>query len=461
MNDNSLSNRQLVVLVYPRISYEENYKCTWLPFSILYIADALRSQNLVDVIVYDENRQQMQTFDSLIEENAFRLLAVGFSIMTGGGQIQYALSMAECVKMKAPTAIRIFGGPHANVLPEQTCRHQLVSIVAVGPGQFIVPELVKALLDETTFKDIPGVWYKDSNDEVHASKQFRSKWTVDSLRNWEIIDATDYIQQDDLLGKRTLNYISTFGCCYSCRFCYEQQYKRKYHAIPSDKVISDVKFLVDKYNLTGIKFYDADFFIDLNRSKHIYTTMANFEQKISWAASIHPCDILKLIKNDKNAVHRLADCGCKRLLMGVESGDNRVLRDLVNKRATKEDIMCAAEAIDEAGIRGAYTFIIGFPGETSNEKQHTKDFAMQLAKLRTSPEIRFHGYAPYPGTPMYDDAVKDGFREPKNLEEWSTFDYYNMNTPWLTEEDEKFIQEWSKADNRRIIDRTHHKISGE
>lgn len=460
MKENSISNRPLVILAYPRISYEENYMCTWLPYSVLYIADALRSQNLVDVIVYDANRRQKQTFDLLVKENAHRLLAVGFSIMTGGGQIKHALSMAECVKENAPDAVRMFGGPHVNVLPKQTCQHPLVSFVTVGPGQFIVPQIVKALLDNTTLADIPGVWHKNANGVVCASEPFSLSWDADGLHHWDKIDATDYIQDDDLLGKRTLNYISSFGCCYRCRFCYEQQYGRKYHAIPAEKVISDVMGLVTDYNLTGMKFYDADFFVNLKRAEQIYTAMAHSGREIAWAASIHPRDILRLVKDDKDAMKRMAEYGCKRLLMGVESGDPRVLKDVVNKLVTQEEIMSAARAIDEAGIRGAYTFIIGFPGESKEEKRHTEDFAMKLAILPTSPEVRFHGFAPYPGTPMYDDAVADGFKEPQNLEEWSRFDYYNMHTPWLTAEDEEFIQEWSKVTGRRMIEHASKKAAG-
>ena len=111
---------QLVMLTYPRIDFKDNYACTWLPYSILYIADALRTQGLVDVLVYDANVPQSRSFESVVRENAERLLAVGFSIMTGGQQIESALVMAKTVQENVPHAVRMFGGPHVNVLPDQT-----------------------------------------------------------------------------------------------------------------------------------------------------------------------------------------------------------------------------------------------------------------------------------------------------------------------------------------------------
>ena len=78
---------------------------------------------------------------------------------------------------------------------------------------------------------------------------------------------------------------------------------------------------------------------------------------------------------------------------------------------------------------------------------------MELASLPTSPEVRFHGFAPYPGTPMYEDAIAGGFVQPKTLEEWSRFDYYSMQTPWLTTEDEEVIRAWSKATGRRLVEK--------
>lgn len=451
-HDKGAMERKLVVFAYPQIEYQANYACTWLPYSVLYLADALRDQGLVDVLVYDANIRQEVRFEDLVRANAERLLAVGFSVMTGGAQIKSALEMAEVARRWAPSAVRMFGGPHANVLPGQTCRHPLVDIVTVGPGQFILPKVVAALLVGRPPRAIPGVWTKSESGEVVAPVPFSQTWEADGLHHWECVDAGPYVRSDDLLGARTLNYISSFGCAYRCRFCYEQNYGRKYHAIPAEKVLADVQGLIRRHGLTGMKFYDADFFINQKRAERIWQGLAD-ETPVAWAASIHPNDVLRFVQGDRDAMKKMAESGCRRLLMGVESGDERVLTQVVDKRTTPGRIFEAACQIDAAGIRGAYTFILGFPGETAEEKKHTVEFAMRLAALPTSPEVRFHGFAPFPGTPMYQDALNAGFAEPGDLEEWSAFDYYGMPTPWLTDEDRGVIEDWSKSTGRRLVEK--------
>ena len=453
VGDNEIM-RPVVILVYPKIDFKDNYECTWLPYSVLYIADALRSQGLVDVLVYDANIHQAMSFEDVLRQAADRLLFVGFSIMTGGSQIAFALNMAEMVRTIVPNALRVFGGPHANVLPDETCRHPLVDMVSVGPGQYVIPKVVQVLLDGGVLDGVPGVYIKGRDGVSVSGAAVGNEWQADGLRDWESVDAAPYIKTNDvLLGGRVLNYIASFGCCYRCRFCYEQYYGQRYHAIPVDKVVRDVSGLIEKYGLTGMKFYDADFFVNIDRAERIYRGIHRRHSQTAWAASIHPNDVLRIVARDKLGLNSVATCGCKRLLMGVESGNDRVLAETVRKNVTVSQMLKAARLIDNAGIRGAYTFILGFPGETREEKKDTIDFAMQLAALPSSPEIRFHGFAPYPGTLLYSDAIDGGFVPPKSLDGWSTFDYYNMKTPWLTPEDECVIREWSKATGRRLVEK--------
>jgi anaerobic magnesium-protoporphyrin IX monomethyl ester cyclase len=55
-----------------------------------------------------------------------------------------------------------------------------------------------------------------------------------------------------------------------------------------------------------------------------------------------------------------------------------------------------------------------------------------LRTLTPTPETRVHLFAPYPGTPLYDDALRQGFRPPESFEGWSKFDYYESQTPWTS-----------------------------
>jgi len=60
-------------------------------------------------------------------------------------------------------------------------------------------------------------------------------------------------------------------------------------------------------------------------------------------------------------------------------------------------------------------------------------------------EVKAHIYAPYPGTPLFDDARKHGFVPPETLEEWSNYDYYETQTPWVNDDLTSRVREFNKA----------------
>ncbi len=90
--------------------------------------------------------------------------------------------------------------------------------------------------------------------------------------------------------------------------------------------------------------------------------------------------------------------------MGMESGNDRVLKDVVKKQITRERLLDVAQEIADNGILGSYTFIVGFPGESETEMEDTYSLIDELRGLSPTPETRVHLFAPYPGTGLYDKA---------------------------------------------------------
>jgi len=250
---------------------------------------------------------------------------------------------------------------------------------------------------------------------------------------WQLIEVERYVRDDPTVGRRTLNYISSQGCVYKCRFCYELTYQRRYSVVPADTLLEDIRYLVSEFKLDGIKFYDADFFINLKRVVRFATSLLDDGPPIAWAASVNPKDIQRAQAFYPDFLRLLKKSGCSRLLMGVESGSNRVLQDIVGKEITREEIWKVAQSIAAHDILGSYTFIVGFPGETETEQNETFKFIEELWRLQPQPETRVHIFAPYPGTPLFETALQYGFEPPKSLEDWSHYDYYDSQTPWTND----------------------------
>ncbi|MEF8758766.1 MAG: radical SAM protein [Candidatus Accumulibacter sp. UW25] len=423
--------KPLVILAYPKIDHEKNYVYYWMPFSTLAVAKSLLTSGLVDVMLFDGNQDGDEDWERLLDANLNRVLCIGISIMTGGGQIVHALRMAKAIRDRCSIPI-VFGGPHVNVLPIQTLSHESVDAVLVGPGQLSMAPFVEALLGLRNFDTVPGALIKTPIGTVRGPD---NPARIQNLSGypWHLIDVERYVRDDPTVSPRTLNYVSSQGCVYKCQFCYELTYKKKYSKILAPELLEEISALVVQFNITGVKFYDADWFVDIKRADEFSRGLLERNLHLNWAASVNPNDVLRARKQIPHLLAQIAQSGCTRLLMGVESGSDRVLNEVVKKEINRSGIVSVAKEIAATGIMGSYTFIVGFPGETFSEQNETFALIEELWQLSPHPETRVHLFAPYPGTPLFDTAIAYGFSPPTRLEEWATFDYYEAQTPWTNQ----------------------------
>ncbi len=427
------TRRPLVILAYPRVEHEKDYLYHWMPFSLLTIAKPLLDGGLVDVVIFDGNQRGPADWARFLDDHLERAICIGVSIMTGGAQIRHALAMVGEAKRRVHCPPVVFGGPHVNVLAEQTARHELVDMVLVGPGQNSMPPLVEVLLGRRTYEDVPGLMMRRDGRLLHGPVNPPKTGNMGRYP-WHLLNVAEYIRDDPTIAPRTLNYVSSQGCVYKCQFCYELTYQRKYSAMEAGGLVDDVADLAAAYDINGIKFYDADFFVNVRRAVEFCDELMARKLGLAWAASINPNDVLRARRQKMDLLGRIADSRCRRLLMGIESGADRVLRDIVRKEITRDEAYDVASDIAAHGILGCYTFIVGFPGETDDEVEQTYALIDAISRLEPRPETRVHLFGPFPGTPLFDDALRYGFEPPDTLEGWADFDYYDSQTPWTSKE---------------------------
>ncbi|WP_165975658.1 B12-binding domain-containing radical SAM protein [Actinomadura rubrisoli] len=425
------ARRRTVILLYPKVDHEKDYLYFWMPFSLLSVAKPLIDDGIADVVLFDGNQNDARAWERLLDERLDDAVCIGVSVMTGGGQIAHALDLVGRAKSRPNCPPVVFGGPHVNVLAEQTAEHELVDAVLVGPGQRSMPEFVRALLGGQRLEEVAGLIMRRPDGPLRGPDN-PPRTGVMGKYPWHLLNIADYIRDDPTVAPRTLNYISSQGCVYKCQFCYELTYQRKYSAMAAHDIVEDVLELQRAHGMSGVKFYDADWFVNLKRAAAFCDEIIERGIDLAWAASINPNDIRKARRSGLDILTKIAASGGSRLLMGVESGSDRVLRDVVRKEIDREGILDVAADIADHGILGSYTFIIGFPGETTAEQDETYDLMERLRELTPTPETRVHLFAPYPGTPLYAESLRQGFEPPSSLEGWARYDYYESQTPWTS-----------------------------
>jgi len=116
--------------------------------------------------------------------------------------------------------------------------------------------------------------------------------------------------------------------------------------------------------------------------------------------------------------------GCRRVAYGIESGSQKLL-DNIKKGITLEQIEKAIKLTEKAKIEIIAFFILGLPGETKELTQQTIDFAKKL-----NPDyVKFNLAVPYPGTKMYEDAIKEELLKSLDWERFTSFSSMGIYEP--------------------------------
>lgn len=281
-----------------------------------------------------------------------------------------------------------------------------MDIVVAGQGDIALAEIAEKLQEGVSPENLSGVYVKGHTDHTNLALQ-RSFVRKENLPSypWHLVQPDLYIREDGNINTRTFGYVSSQGCPYRCRFCYEfSTYNAWWSGFDSHRILDDIEHLVRDIQINGLKFYDADFFVNMNRVESFCRGLQERQLPVKWAGSANPNDFLRMQARKPQLLDLLKETNCTRILMGLESGSSRML-ELIDKRVTPAQLRKVVQIITDCGMIGSFTFIVGFPSETIEELQATLNLMDYIHDLGARHETRVHIFAPYPGTPLFEMAV--------------------------------------------------------
>jgi anaerobic magnesium-protoporphyrin IX monomethyl ester cyclase len=205
-------------------------------------------------------------------------------------------------------------------------------------------------------------------------------------------------------------------------------YKRRFNAYSAEHVVEELTGLVRQYGITHVALLDSNFPVDLRRAIAIAQGIVDSGLKFSWTFQASTDFICRMSQEE---VQLLADSGVTHMGFGTESTSKAVLK-LMNKRHQRVDEMYeTARKTSLAGIRVTFNLILGYPGETDEDRLITfrtmSDIGRRFGNMRFSPNI----FTPYPGIPIWPQLRELGVVEPKTLEEWMDMPLGANLLPWL------------------------------
>lgn len=408
-----------VTLVFPRLLRESN---VWAPLPLQAVAapllDAGFEVELIDGRITEPHLP-------LIIEAAADSLYVGLSVMTGY-QIRDALAITRAVRKACPDVPVVWGGYHASMLPEQTLADPGIDMVIRGQGQVAVTELARRLSGGGDLNGVPGLCYKADGETVVAGHPELADLGQFPPTPYGILDIEKYMVND--LDTRTMKYFSSQGCPYGCGFCAETaMYSRGWSGFPVGRVLDDLQELADRHGVNAIDFADTNFFISKKRVRAFCEGMIERGLELKWAADVRTRQFLDFEPELRQLIY---ESGCRRLLLGAESGSQEALEH-IGKKTTVADTLEVSRVCNELGITARFTTMFGFPGEPEKDIEATLKMIEGIKAVNRDFEVHGFFFAPYPGAPMYAEAMREGFSPPSSLEGWSDFDLTGLHTPWV------------------------------
>jgi radical SAM superfamily enzyme YgiQ (UPF0313 family) len=419
--------KKILIINPPFNITKENYDSS-ISVGLLSIATYLDYKGMF-VQIIDGVRQK--NYLDLIKKSAGGCDYAGISVMTT--QIPNALAISRLIKEINPECKIIWGGPHPTFFTNDTVSHLLIDIVCVGEGEITLYEIAQG----KNLSEVLGIAYKkeDGRIAINPPRPLHDPALM-PLFNWDL-EPKEILENLYLIPSLTSR-----GCPHRCTFCINAILKNMWRPRTAEQVLKDLEVIKSKNYFKGkkLRFWDENFFVDINRAKTVINGILERNLIISWETTVR-CNYLKEDMIDDAFMAKLKESGCYLLSFGAESGCPRILSK-IKKDILPEDVINSAKMSLRHDIIPQYSFMIGLPGETKSDMMETLKLIDKLVDL--SDKIQVLGpqaFRPYPGSPLYEECLEAGWKAPKSLEEWShlienELSYLTVkNFPWVKDKD--------------------------
>ncbi len=401
-----------IALIKPPATYADWYKRPVLGLS--YISSYLQSEGF-DCNIFDAYFNSWSERELLDRVKDYEPEVIGLTAMTH--EIIQAAHIGSRIKKHLNVPI-VVGGCHITALPEKTLSEFPVFDYGIyGEGEKTFRELLEYLQNDATknIDSIRGIVFRDGDHVVvNETRPFLTSEELDALPYPAFHNY--YGNNRQALIDRNSYYVmfTSRGCPYKCAFCM-QVLGRKIRRRSAKNIIQEMEYAIDCYGTHTFDFADEVFLVDSAGTRKVLQLMIEkgFPGRIRWSGLTRA----NFVKPDLIALAKKA--GCYRLEMGVESGDDEIL-EAIDKRITVRQVRQAVSIIKEVGIPLGTYFIIGHPNETRETIRRTTDLAIEL----NTEDMAIGIMVPYPGTRIYDMALRGegGYR--LLTQDWSEYDKY-------------------------------------
>ena len=403
-----------------------------LPLALLAIGSEL-DPAIYEVVIIDGRLDP--DAENTVVSHLDTAVCLGVTVLTGA-PISDALRISRAAKRARPDLPVVWGGWHPSMFARECLVEPCVDVTVRGQGEETFAEIVQRLSEGRSLEGCAGCTVRLADGTIQENPS-RPLAPVDKFRahDYGLIPVERYYE---LKGKRQLDYISSQGCNFRCAFCSDPfVYGRKWVGLEPTRMATRLKELWDRYHFDDVNFQDETFFTKRDRVQALAERIVESGMKITWAATMRADQGVRL---PEEVWALCKQSGLRRLLVGVESGSNEMLKR-IRKDIKIEQVFETAEKMLRYNIAGHFPFIVGFPDESDSSIQESLDVAKKLRSMSPDFLTPIYYFKPYPGSELVIEAVERGFRLPETLDAWSKFDYVAGEPgPWVSAEKFRLIE---------------------
>ena len=470
-------NIKKITLCYPPVTRPKDFSANvvrvsvFFPLGIAYLAAALEKTG----------KYEIQIIDALIEKDVN-----DSTIIEEGDKIRYGLTDEElAIKIKVfspdvllvsclfsamqwdmenvcnlakeidPSIITIVGGANPGARPIDTLsKCGSVDYVVIGEGEDTIAHLLSALEEGSDLNELNGIAFRDNNKPKSIPKTtYIENLDLLTFPARHLFDMEKYLTNASAHSTfRQSPYtqmITSRGCPYKCTFCaIENHWGVRQRFRSAKNVLDEIEYLIKNYGIKEIHFEDDNFTADKARAMAIFDGMIEREFGISW--NVPSGMAVSTLSED--LLVKMEASGCYSISLAIESGNQDVLKKLMNKPVNLKTLPMLVRKIREIGMDARGFFILGYPGETKTTIRQTVDFAREL-ELDWA---YFFIASPLPNTKMYKTCIEKGYIKEEDFDPIRSFYQSIIRTPefnpeYLAEVREEAIVDVNFRNNPNLL----------
>jgi anaerobic magnesium-protoporphyrin IX monomethyl ester cyclase len=400
------SIRKKLLLIYPNQRWEKNdITTTWNLSPAVLCLLASMVKDIVDIKVIDAQFYDLSVDEFKKQVKEYAPNYAGISVLTSEYENTLKVT-ADAIKEVASNTLVIAGGVHVTIEYKRVMENINIDYAVRGEGEYVLKSLISYLNGDANAFPKEGLVYRKGGKLIEQAQAFVQDLTKLPWSDYSLVNMHDYVNTGARNGPLrapeypSLRLVVTRGCPVGCSFCQVEFLSGKnVRTRDPEDIIEEILFLKQKYGIKSIIFEDDN--ISMPRKFFLRLLKLFIERDLKIKFIIQAFAVFTLTDEMLDLMVR---AGCQGVNIAIESGSQRVLREIVQKPVQLATLPERINKITDRGLFVLANFIVGYPGETWDEIQETVRYAEHCG----ADYVKLFVAVPLKGTKMWDMAVHMG-----------------------------------------------------